>query len=309
MARSELEMIEWLTERLRSASPQTKLGIGDDMAIIETSSGEVLTTTDLLADGVHFDTGTDRLADIGYKCVACSLSDCAAMAVRPLAATVSVALPRTMTDREYEQLFEGLTRAADAHGCPIVGGDTVVWDQPLVVDVCITAEPWPGIDPVRRSGARCGDGLFVTGRLGGSRLGRHLTFAPRVDEARAIAEACGPDLHALMDLSDGLSLDLHRLCRASGVGAILEETLLEAVVHDDARRSARGDQRTPLEHALNDGEDFELLAAIDDTAGQRKGASEPVLHPIGVITEGEVLVRRRPGELDPLLPRGYQHQR
>ena len=310
---------------MRSDASHLVLGIGDDMSIVDTGAGTVLTTSDLLADGVHFDTRTQPLAGIGHKCIACSLSDCAAMAVQPRAAAVSVALPRGMSEGDLEQLFDGMTATARKFDCPIAGGDTVVWDKPLVVDVSISAVPYPGLAPIRRSGAVLGDVLCVTGLLGGSLLGKHLTFTPQVTEARVIAQALGTDLHAMIDLSDGLSLDLYRLCRASGVGAKLNEALLQQVVSEDAKRASRQDDRTPLDHLLNDGEDFELLVSVaDDVADAKPDDRAPGsvqgrvtahgcladlgLSPIGVVTGNSLLIETEDGRLETLRPEGYQHR-
>jgi thiamine-monophosphate kinase len=277
------------------------------MSIVDGGQGHLLFTSDLLADGVHFDTAAQPLAAIGHKCIACSLSDCAAMAVRPLAATVSIALPRGMSDLQVEELVDGMIATARRFGCPIAGGDTAAWEHPLVVDVSVSAVPYPGVTPVRRSGASVGDTLHVTGPLGGSLLGRHLTFTPRVAEARALAETLGPDLHAMIDLSDGLSLDLHRVCRASGVGAVLQSRLLEPLVSADARRAARDDGRTPLDHLLNDGEDFELLVSIAAGRGAKELAGLG-LNPVGTVTESDVILATADGGIEPLAPGGYQHQ-
>ncbi len=307
MARSEPEFIAWLAERVRHDAPHLVLGIGDDMSIVDTGRGLLLTTSDLLADGVHFDTRTQSLADIGHKCIACSLSDCAAMAVRPLAATVSVALPRGIAERGLEELFDGMARTARRFDCPIAGGDTVVWDQALVVDVSINAVPYPGVTPVRRNGAHVGDALYVTGPLGGSLLGKHLTFTPRVTEARAFAEALGPDLHAMIDISDGLSLDLYRMCQASGVGAKLDERLLQQVLSADALQASRQDGRTPLDHLLNDGEDFELLLSV--TAGRTATEATALgLWPIGTVIETGLGLETPDGRIELVHPRGYQHR-
>ena len=278
------------------------------MSIVDTATGTLLTTSDLLAEGVHFDVRRQPLTDVGHKCIACSLSDCAAMAVRPLAATVSAALPRGMADADLAQLFDGMNWTARRFNCPIAGGDPIVWDRSLVVDVSISAEPYPGLAPIRRSGARVGDCLCVTGSLGGSLLGKHLTFTPRVAEAHAISQALGTDLHAMIDLSDGLSLDLYRLCRASGVGAKLEETRLRNVISDDAVRASRLDGRTPVDHLLNDGEDFELLLAVGTTRKDVPELGDVGLHPIGSVTEGDLLIETADGRSEPLRPQGYQHR-
>jgi thiamine-monophosphate kinase len=306
MTNGELEFVRRLMAEQGRLRPWSKLGLGDDMAILEVDGVTLLLTADMLLDGVHFQTDRHDLAAIGRKAIACSLSDCAAMAVRPLAATVSVALPRSLPMERAQALVRAMRETADAFDCDLVGGDTTRWDQPLAVDVCMLAGTYPGIAPVPRSGARPGDRLVVSGPLGGSRLGRHLTFTPRVAEARKVADALGPDLHALMDLSDGLSLDLTRMCEASGTGARLDETALAGVVHDAAREAARADGRTPLDHALHDGEDFELLAAVaaavDPARLTRLG-----LAPIGVMTDRDLVLVDGHGSATELSPGGYDH--
>ena len=168
--------------------------------------------------------------------------------------------------------------------------------------MAITAVPFSGIAPVSRSGARPGDALHVTGPLGGSLLGHHLSFTPRVHEARKIAETLGADLHAMMDLSDGLSLDLWRMCRASHTGAILNESQIDAVVSDDARRCA-DDNRNALSHALEDGEDFELLLA---TAGEAEVPGVE-LYRVGVVTQEGLRLRHADGRTETITPTGYIH--
>ncbi|MBI4717783.1 MAG: thiamine-monophosphate kinase [Planctomycetes bacterium] len=312
MPYDELEFVEWLRRR-QSAHPAVALGIGDDMAALTLPPGFVLVSSDMLLDGIHFDTARHAPALIGRKAIACGLSDCAAMAVQPVAATVSVALPVSWGSAESHALYEGLFALAAEFGTAIVGGDTTRWPNPLAVDVTIAAVPLPGIDPVTRSGARVGDQLYVTGALGGSILGRHLTFTPRITAAREIAHAAGIRLHAMMDISDGLSLDLWRLCQASGVGAILEESLLASVIHEDARTLAARDGKPPLDHAFSDGEDFELLIALADDDGggsdTRHGgvAAALGLIPIGRMADKGLQLRRCDGTLEPLVPRGYVH--
>ena len=122
-----------------------------------------------------------------------------------------------------------------------------------------------------------------------------------------IAQALGANLHAMIDLSDGLSLDLYRLCRASGVGAKLNEALLQQVVSEDAKRASRQDGRTPLDHLLNDGEDFELLVSVADHRADTK-PDDLGLSPIGVVTENGLLIETQDARLEPLRPEGYQHR-
>jgi thiamine-monophosphate kinase len=149
--------------------------------------------------------------------------------------------------------------------------------------------------------------LAVTGKLGGSLRGRHLTFKPRVWEARRMAEDLGPDLHALIDISDGLSLDLARMCEASGVGARLDEALLRAAISTAAEAAAAEDGRTAQAHALEDGEDFELLAAIAPQAATDSRLAALGLIPVGVVTGSGLELAGRDGAWTPLDARGYDH--
>ncbi len=261
MKGKELQFVQWLKAH-QCGSPSLPLGIGDDMAMLCMPVGEMLIAADMLLDGVHFDSARHDLASIGYKAIACNLSDCAAMAVKPLAATVSAAFPDHWPAESAQRIFEGINELAAVYDVAIAGGDTTVWDKPLVIDVAIVAVPFDGIAPVRRSGARVGDALFVTGTLGGSLSGKHLNFKPRVNEAKILAEEFGEQLHAMMDLSDGLGLDLRRMCDASGVGARLDEEALRSAASNDAKKLARESEEALIERVLFDGEDFELLLAV-----------------------------------------------
>lgn len=302
MASDELEFVDWLKRRC-PPHRAGELGIGDDMGIVRCGSDRLLVSSDMLLDGVHFDSSRHAYPLIGRKALACSLSDCAAMAVRPVAATVSVALPRSLSSANTKALYEGLIALAEQFDLFVAGGDTTRWEHPLAIDVAILAAPYSNAEPVTRSRARAGDRLFVTGPLGGSILGHHLSFTPRIHEARQVAEQLGDKVHAMIDISDGLSLDLWRVCQASGVGAELEETLLAEVVSEDARRLSGSDGRPALDHALSDGEDFELLLAVDEAAV----TEEEPLFPIGRVVEQGFAIRSPSGSLSPLRPTGYVH--
>lgn len=301
----ESELLSWLEDAF-PARDGVRLGVGDDMAIVTVGGRDLLMSADMLLDGVHFDRKTCSLGEIGYKAVACSLSDCAAMAVSPVAATVSLALPQKWRLTDSEELFSGMRSAAGRFGCAIVGGDTTAWDKPLAIDVAIVAEPFDSHRPVLRSGAKVGDRLCVTGKLGGSLWGRHLRFTPRVSEARMLAERLGGRLHAMMDLSDGLAADLPRLCHASGVGARLDEAMLAEVVSEDAERMAAKDGRSATDHVLCDGEDFELLLAIAGNPDV-KGVS---IWPIGEIVSSDIgVVMRGLDGVDRIIESGgFEHQ-
>ena len=306
-AKGELALIEAFRHRARRTDA-VLLGIGDDMAAVNFGGQQVLITADMLLDGVHFDRTRHTVRQIGRKAVACSLSDCAAMAAIPVAATVSFALDQRMSQEEATDLFEAMAEMGERYGCPIVGGDVTSWSHPLAIDVAMLARPDPRGGPVRRDGARVGDRVCVTGRLGGSLLGHHLDFTPRLAEAGGLLEMFGERLHAMIDVSDGLALDLHRLCQASGVGAVLEEAALEAVISDAARQAAEDDGRSPLDHALHDGEDFELLfcVALGDV---ERPAPADWFAVIGRTAEGGLTLGRADGTEIPLPPVGYEHFR
>ncbi len=304
----ESELIAWLRRRL-PPHPLLRLGPGDDAAILRMAGvDECAITVDLLSDGVDF-----RLSEIdprraGRKALAVNLSDLAAMAARPLAAVVSVCLPRPGGYELAQALVEGMLPLAEEYDVVLAGGDTNSWDGPLVISVTLLGAVSER-GPLRRDGARLGDRILVTGPLGGSILGRHLDFDPRVREALGLNERYR--LHAGIDISDGLSVDLAHLAEASGCGAVLQ--LTDVPVHDDARKLARAseDGLTPLEHALNDGEDFELLLAVPPTVAEALLAEQPLgvlLTDIGefVAEPGLWQVDAR-GARRELVPRGWEH--
>jgi len=299
---NELEIVEWLRAQ-QVSHPHVKVGIGDDMAVLQCSTDQMLLSCDFLLDGVHFDTARHKPEEIGRKAVACSLSDCAAMAVRPVGALMSVALPAKFSTASVQGLFRGALSIAAEYDVAIIGGDTTRWGHPLAVDVTIAAVAYEGIAPVTRGGARPGDAFYVTGPLGGSNLAKHMTFTPRVREARDLAATLQTDLHAMMDISDGLALDLWRMCKESNVGAILDERQLQAVVSEEARLAGEQDERSAVDHALTDGEDYELLLAVGGVVAK----SEVDLYAIGITTESELLIRRLDGRLEQLEPRGFIH--
>jgi len=204
---------------------------------------------------------------------------------------------------DAKRLWQGVAEIADDFELALVGGDTTRWDHPLVIDVAIVATCYPGIKPVQRDGAKLGDTVYVTGLLGGSGLGKHMAFVPRVAEAKALAIRLSGQLHAMMDISDGLSLDLWRMCQASNAGVCLEEAALERVASADARRAADRDGRTVLEHVLSDGEDFELLIA----SGAVLNETDVPLYAVGTITESGFNLRHKDGHVVPLKPQGFTH--
>ena len=300
----EDDITAWFRQQSRIDPSAFPIGIGDDMAEVRLGdAASVLITTDMLLDGSHFDLKTATLEQVGYKAMAASLSDCAAMATVPLAAVVAVALPPGFGAGRLKQLHAGIAVAAEKYDCPLIGGDITSWRQnhPFAVNVTMLSRR-AGNAPVRRNGAKAGDAVCVTGSLGGSLLRKHLAFEPRVREALKLAQTV--TLNAMMDISDGLSTDLNRICEQSGVGAILDAASVPT--SDDARTLA-----DPLAAALHDGEDFELLftLAAEQCARLLQAWDDPTpISRIGVIVQGSGMQIRMPdGRMAELTPGGYDH--
>jgi thiamine-monophosphate kinase len=291
----EFDLIDWIRAAQPAPSPRVEIGIGDDLAALNWAAGDLLLVgVDQVIDGVHFHAATHTPHQIGRKAMNRNLSDCAAMGCLPAAALVAVAVPRDFSIDRAKQLYRGLREAGDAFECPIVGGDTATWDGKLVLSVTIIGHS-AGQRPLTRSGAKAGDHLFVTGPLGGSILGRHLTFEPRVALGRKLASSAS----AMIDLSDGLSRDLAHMCRASSVGAVVESALVP--IHADAGELSQRDGIAAIDHALDDGEDYELL--FTSSAPNIEGAIR-----IGQMTpDPGIVLRDAAGGLKPLEPRGWEH--
>jgi thiamine-monophosphate kinase len=299
----EFAFIDWLRKRTPHDT-RVVIGPGDDAAAVQFAHGDLcLVTTDMLMDGTCFHLSEAGPRRVGRKAMAVNLSDIAAMAGRPLAAVVSVALPRQGGRAIAEELYLGLREMADTFNTAIIGGDTNSWDGPLVIAVTLLGAA-TSRGPVRRTGAKVGDRLLVTGPLGGSILGKHLTFRPRVFEALALHEIA--DLDAMIDISDGLSADLTRLCEESGCGAVLRAEAIPMT----PEAQCLSDGRSPLEHALNDGEDFELIVALPPSDAEQLIRTQPIaalsLVEIGECVETGLWIEEN-GQRRPLEPRGYVH--
>lgn len=309
----ETEFLAWLHKRI-APHRRLRLGIGDDAAVVDLVArgaiGDVpscVVTVDLLTDGVDFRLAETTPERVGRKALAVNLSDLAAMAARPAAAVIAVALPRSDALNLAKQLYEGLLPLAERYDVAIAGGDTNTWDGPLVINVTLLGELTVR-GPLRRGGARPGDAIVVSGDFGGSLLGRHFDFEPRINEALLLHERY--ELHAGMDVSDGLSLDLSRLCEASHCGAALDLDAVPIAVAAWEFAATRADGMTPLEHALSDGEDFELLLAMPADEARRVIAEQPLGVPltiIGEFIEQPGLWQRHSGRLTTLAARGYLH--
>jgi thiamine-monophosphate kinase len=292
-----------MLERLLPQAPHGETWIGDDAAVLGGPGGStLLLATDALVDGVHFDRRWSRLGDVGWKALTANVSDIAAMGGEPIASVVAVA---GAVVADLGLLYDGLVAAADAYSCPVVGGDLSAATE-LVVSVAVLGTV-RDVAPVLRSGACGGDTLFVTGVLGRSAAGlRLLREDPGLDDEctdahrRPVARlghgssAARGGARAMLDVSDGLAIDLDRLARASGVGIDLDDVPV-----------ARG---ATLEEALGGGEDYELVFAAPDpdrVAAQfaRDGLACPLA--IGTCTH-DPSIRRLRGEK--LAVTGYEHR-
>jgi len=318
----ELAAIEKLTQLLGTA-PTGEVWVGDDAAVVGPIEATMLLATDLVAEGVHFDRRYSSLSDVGWKVLTANVSDMAAMGGRPVRAVVAVA---GAWGGDLVALYEGLVAASDHYGCPLVGGD--LSDAPqgggMVVSVALVGTS-EGRPPILRSGGRPGERLWVTGPLGAAAAGlallrrrwgdapgrtgcqgdgsaaldaagaAHLMEAHRRPVAR-LAEGCAAakaGATAMIDVSDGLGIDLDRLCRASGVGAVLERLPVTSGATEG--------------EALGGGEDYELLVATPEGVDlaacfARLGLKAPI--EIGRFVADP---RERMLEGRPLAPEGYRH--
>jgi thiamine-monophosphate kinase len=301
----EFAFISWLRQNQTRSREGVILGPGDDCAIVKSSADfPWLITTDMLMEGSCFLMNEAGPRAVGHKTMGVNLSDIAAMAGIPKFAVVSVGLPRTMNFQEVQELYLGMKEKAEGSGVSIVGGDTNAWDGPLTISVTLFGQATER-GAVRRSTAKLGDSIFVTGTLGGSILGKHLDFTPRVLEALRLHQLV--DLHAMIDVSDGLALDLSRICRESGLGAILESS---SIPISSAAMTTSSSGPSPLEHALFDGEDFELIFTVSESDGEKLQQLGHILDcpisRIGRIVESGLWLNYSDGVV-PLEPRGYEH--
>lgn len=305
----ERDLVRWICSRL-PANRRLIVGAGDDAAILHlTENANVVATTDMLMDGVDFELGRHDSDRIGRKSLAVNLSDVAAMAAVPIGALISVALPRQGGEALARRLIEGMLSLAEEFDCPIAGGDTNSWDGPLVISVTALGE----VPPERRwlrGGAQPGDAILVTGQFGGSILGHQFDFTPRVREALWLAEHA--TIHAAMDVSDGLSLDLSRICEASGCGAVIDLDKVPIAPAAEQFAQQRRDGSTALDHALSDGEDFELILAVPPDEATQLIANQPLTTPLTqigqFIAETGLFARLPDDKQRPLTPRGFEHR-
>ena len=272
--------------------------IGDDCAILRPDPKEdFLFTSDFALEGRHFTLDTHTAADVGHKALARSLSDLAAMGAEPVFCLVSLAVPAQLAGGWVQRFYRGLLRLAARYGISLAGGDLASFEK-VIVDVMCCGRTGRG-KAILRSGAKPGDRIYTTGELGGSVHGlntrqgrgwrRHLRPEPRIEAGIALRRL---GISACMDISDGLALDLHRMCLESKVGAVIDSDLPVA-------------PGASLEEALHGGEDYELLFTASPRIELPGKIGRLPISSIGLITTGHpgrILFQGRP-----LKPKGFEH--
>lgn len=327
----ERALIKKIVELLGHCAAPGEVGIGDDAALVKPGEGMwLLTTKDLLVEGVHFLLSAGSAVDLGYKSLAVNVSDIAAMGGVPRHAFIGLAIPSATTVEFILDFYRGVKEVADKYGMLISGGDTVASPGPLVVSVTVQGEV-KRENVLLRSGASPGDILCVTGPLGASAAGLaiilhqlecpedlrseallfHARPTPRVVEAAYLAESGG--VSAALDISDGLLKDLEEICEASGCGAVIYEEQLP--IHRAARAVAALQGSSPRQLVLSGGEDYELLISVrpsqyDLLAQEYVSRFATELHAFGKICEESgIWLIKEEGKREKLSFTGFQHFR
>ena len=336
--KTEFDFISSLRQRVASTSLKSEsliAGIGDDAAVFRSTAGkETVITADLLVEDVDFRRTTTPPYLLGHKALAVSISDIAAMGARPLWSLISIGVPEDVWQTDFtERLYDGLLNLANRYGVQLIGGDTSRTNENIVIDSVVVGECSAGM-AVMRSGASAGDQIFVTGSLGaaaaGLRLierGAHLAEQNLGDEDsqkldHILLRQLRPEARvgggivlgeerlatAMIDLSDGLSSDLNRLCTAGGVGALIDSALLPIDNHVTELCGRRA--LDPLQLALHGGEDFELLFTVkpEDVARLPRRVDGVEIKRIGEITNASEGVKIAEGSRTwELKPGGWKH--
>lgn len=326
----EFGLIERLRAKLDPADQTVVVGIGDDAAILTYNpNSHVAVTTDMLVEGVHFRDDTMDFRSLGWKSMAASFSDIAAMGGVPRHATVSLAIPPTYEVEKLEQLYEGVAEICKEFGAHVIGGDIVKTDGPLVISVTVNGEVEPG-KALLRSGARPGDLVFVTGSIGGSAAGlaclesgrrsllppeeqlvlieQHRRPMPQVKAGRILLDngACT----SCNDISDGLASELNEIASASGVAIRIAENRLP--IKPQVKNFARISGESAVEWALFGGEDYQLTGTLDPLGYSAVVTAFQMLRIpftlIGRVTHGSgVVLEHTAGGETLLTARGYNH--
>jgi len=302
----EFDLINWIRSQTISREP-VLLGIGDDSAVVNASGkGQLVISTDTLLDGTHFVRETCTPEDIGRKALLSSISDIAAMGCKPVCSLVSFVLPNLITEDYCKRLYSAIIGAAELYDVQVIGGDIVSGNCHLNINITVMGFSME-LMPIKRSGAKIGDVIIVTGCLGGSILGRHFSFNPRVNEGIMLNRMF--DINSMIDISDGLLIDLNHILTESSVGAIIDESMLP--IADDAYNLAKISKKEPVSHAMSDGEDYELLFTLSAQQADQLLQSDLFSIPltkIGYINDGSgLLIKGLDGRVGTASLEGYEH--
>lgn len=271
----EFGLIDRIKKEILSKDRRVLVNIGDDAAVLRSSSDKLLIfTTDTMVQRIHFDLNYCTFEEIGWKAMAANLSDVAAMAGLPTYALVTVGLPRSMQAEHVLSIYKGASRIAKKHSCRIIGGDTTLVPKDLFISIALLGEVEKG-SLVTRDGAKKGDLICVTGKLGEAQAGleylkkhgrrnlalvrKHLRPEPRIDQAKVLVKSL--KINSMIDISDGLSSELFHLTRESSLGAVIFEQNLP--ISSKCTKLASLLNRAPLNWALSSGEEYELLFTVD----------------------------------------------
>jgi thiamine-monophosphate kinase len=329
----EFGLIDHLTSGLTLQRKETLKGVGDDAAVLDYGGDPVILTTDLLVEGIHFDLMYYPLKHLGYKAIIVNLSDVCAMNAIPKHVTVSMALSNRFSVEAVDELYAGIRAACEAYDVDLVGGDTTASNKGLILSItAVGSAPLQQI--TYRSGARPGDIICVTGDLGAAYLGLQILerekqvflanpdMQPELQERKyLISRQLKPEARlesvayfakqgllptAMIDISDGLSSDLMHICKASGVGAFIEEA--QVPIHEEARLQAMEFRLDPITCALHGGEDYELLFTVDPKDLDKVRFMDSV-YIIGEITPKEdgIKLHTTGGQIHPLTAQGWKH--
>ena len=296
----EFGLIKRIAEAEKIFDKEVIVGIGDDTAVLKYKKDcYLLLTTDMLVENIHFDKKATPF-QIGWKALAVNLSDIAAMGGIPKYGLVSLGLKKETSINFVDELYQGIRSLAKKFKVKILGGDTVSSPR-TVINIALTGEVEKKYLTLR-NGAKIGNKIYVTGILGGSISGKHLSFIPRVKEARYLVKNFHPT--AMIDISDGLISDLKRICEASKVGAKIEQKKIPV-----------SKEATSLENALTGGEDFELLFTLShcppphlkDCIPRDRVGEEVQITQIGEITKRGIILLDEKNKVVHLRKIGFEH--
>lgn len=328
----EFGLIDHLTQNNETKNASTIVSVGDDAAVIDHFGRQTVISTDLLLEGIHFDLSYTPLKHLGYKSVMVNLSDIYAMNAMPTQIVLSIGISNRFSVESLDEFYEGVYAACEKHGVDLIGGDTTSSQKGFIISITAIGEVAPD-KYVKRDGAQPGDLICVSGELGGAFLG--LTILER--EKKIFAETgAQPDLEnqqyivgrllkpearkdiieffaekeiqptSMMDISDGLSSELHHICKQSQCGCIIYEDKLP--INEEAKQFAYKLELDPTACALSGGEDYELLFTVKQADYEKMKANSNISI-VGYVTpaaEGKKIITRG-GNTHELVAQGWNH--